>query len=84
MNLKQENYLKWHDEGQDTWSAGLCSVNLRVTNASYDVCLPSGQHRRGTAESADAAKQEAFLVFADFALKQLAMHAVALPVHAAA
>ena len=84
MNLKQEDYCEWYDEGKGVFSYGVCGVNMRVEGNAYDVCLPNGLHRRGGAETVDAAKQAAFFEFVSYAIKQLVEHRVSLPTHAAA
>jgi len=76
--------LVWTDEGNGVFSTGLCATQLRIEGLGFDVSLPSGEHVFGNGATPEAAKQAAFDVFVDFAIKQLIAHKVALPVHAAA
>ena len=78
--LNQQDFIaEWTNEGNGRWSFGVCGVSMRVENTQWDVCLPVGQHVKGSADSTDAAKQLAFMAFVAFAIKQLVAHRVNLP-----
>ena len=83
--MNHEDFIaEWIDEGNNVWSFGVCGVQMRVENTRWDTGLPGGKHLKGVSATSDAAKQAAFDVFVDFAVRQLIAHRVNLPVHAPA
>ena len=77
--MDHKDYCSWTDEGNNTWSFGVCGVQMRVEGTRWDAGLPGGLHVKGTAGSTDLAKQWAFDEFVRFAIKQLVAHRVNLP-----